>query len=533
MEKEIQKILPLVQTPARYLGKEINAYHKEFSESKVKFALCYPDIYEIGMSSLGIRILYGILNETKDILCDRFFAPALDMENILRDRKIPLFTLESGKPVRDFDFVGFSISSELNFTNFLNLLSLSGIPVFSEDRKEKDSIVVVGGNCTFNPAPLEKFTDVFVIGEGEEVILEIVDKYASMKGEKREKILESFSKIEGVFVPGISNNSVKKRIVKKLNIRFSPVKYLVPLTEIIHDRISVEIMRGCVQGCKFCQAGACWKPVRTRSAEEILEIAKRSYKWSGYEEISLLSFSSGDHPEIEKIVDLLLNEFQNRKVAISFPSLRIDTFSFKLANKVREIRKTSLTFAPESSERLRYLMRKKIKNEELIQHAKEARKAGWRQIKLYFMLGLPGEIQKDIEDIAELIFEISGIIKVKVSFNTFIPKPHTLLEREKLISKEEFEEKKKFLLDKFSRNRYLKMNFHPYEMSCVETFLGRGNRNLANVIYRVWKKGAKMENWREHFDFKKWQEAFEEENMHINYYLAKQEDSLPYKFIKI
>jgi len=228
-----------------------------------------------------------------------------------------------------------------------------------------------------------------------------------------------------------------------------------------------------------------------------------------------------------------LNEFQNRKVAISFPSLRIDTFSFKLANKVREIRKTSLTFAPESSERLRYLMRKKIKNEELIQHAKEARKAGWRQIKLYFMLGLPGEIQKDIEDIAELIFEISGIIKVKVSFNTFIPKPHTLLEREKLISKEEFEEKKKFLLDKFSRNRYLKMNFHPYEMSCVETFLGRGNRNLANVIYRVWKKGAKMENWREHFDFKKWQEAFEEENMHINYYLAKQEDSLPYKFIKI
>jgi len=431
------KILSEVKNPASYSGRELNVYIKKWKKEKVKVALAYPDIYSIGMSSLGFRILYGLLNEREDCICERFFSPLEDMEEILKKRNIPLFTIETKTPVRDFDIVGFSVSSELNYTNVLNLLNLSKIPILSSERKNC-SIIIAGGNSAFNPFPLIPFIDVFVIGEGEEVILEIINVFKELAGEKREKILKQISEIKGVFVPSFPKEKIKKRVVSDFENSFFPTKYLIPLTDIIHDRISVEIMRGCYKNCKFCQAGSCWKPVRKKSPEKILEISKETFKNTGYEEISLLSFSAGDHPEIEKIISLLISEFKDKRVSISFPSLRIDTFSFELANKIKEIKKTSLTFAPETSERLRFKMGKYIKDEKLIQLCEKARKGGWKHIKLYFMIGLPGETEKDIYEIVDLIKEVSKIIVVKSSFNTFIPKPHAPFERERFISRQEY-----------------------------------------------------------------------------------------------
>lgn len=530
MEKKIEKILPYVKNPARYLGKEINIYIKE--KKNVNFALGYPDVYEVGMSSLGIRILYGILNERDDCKCERFFSPWVDFEKFMKKEKIPLFSLETKTPISQFDVVGISLSSELNYTNFLNILELSNIPIFSIERKNEDPIVIVGGNCSFNPLPLLPFVDAFVIGEGEEVINQIIDIVKENRG-NRIKILENLNKIDSIFVPLFPKENVKKAVVKNLNDAYFPTKYLVPLTDIIHDRITIEIMRGCGQGCKFCQAGSCWRPVRIRNVEKILEIAKITYRNTGYEEISLLSFSSGDHPNIDSIIDKLVEEFKDKKVSISFPSLRIDTFSFKLALKIKEIKKTNLTFAPETGENLRKKIGKNIGDEELLKLAMEARNNQYRHIKLYFMLGLPQERKQDLEDVVKLINEVSRIIKVNVSFNTFIPKPHTFFEGERFITKDEYEEKRNFITEKLKKNKFVKFNFQPYEVSCVECFLGRGDEKLAKIIYRVWKEGAKFENWKEFFDFNKWKKGFEEENIDMNEYLEKMFSPYKWNFIKI
>ena len=534
MKNKILEILPRVHNPAQYIGNETNVSEKEFSKKKITFAIGYPDIYEIGMSCLGIRILYGLLNEIDNVVCERFFAPEQDMEDLLRQEKLPLFSLESTTPLNLFDFVGFSISSELNYTNFLNMLQLSEIPVLSKKRTEKHPIVIVGGSCAFNPLPLTPFADMFVIGEGEEIIQEIIQVFSGLKGQGRTKILEQLANIRGVFIPDITKCPVRKGIVSDFENSFFPVKWIVPFTEITHDRISLEIMRGCKQGCSFCQAGKCWRPVRTRSAKKILELAKLSYEYSGYEEISLLSFSSGDHPDISNIIDCLAHEFKNKHVAFSFPSLRIDTFSFTLANKIRTMRKTGLTFAPETSERLRLNMGKTIRDAELISLATQAKTSGWRHIKLYFMIGLPGETEQDLHDINKLIHEISRIIRVNVSFNTFIPKPHTILEREPFITHEEFEEKKQFFYDKLGKSKYAKLYFHPYRMSRIEASLGRGDKYTGNVLYRVWKNGARMENWKEMFDFQKWETAFGKEDIPMNNtFTNKETATLPWKFIRL
>jgi len=519
MKNKIENLLPIVRDPASYLGREINVYIKSFEKEKVKFALSYPDIYSVGMSSLGLRILYGILNERDDCICERFFVPLSDMEEVIIKENIPLFTLETKSPVKNFDIVGFSISSELNYTNLINLLNLCKIPIFSNQRDEKDPIIIAGGNSVFNPFPISPFIDAFVIGEGEEVIGEIIDIYKNLRGEKRYKILEQFSEIDGIFVPIFKKNTIKKRVIKDFENSFFPTRYLVPLTEIIHDRIAVEIMRGCYRNCKFCQAGKCWKPVRKKSPEKILEISKEAFKSSGYEEISLLSFSAGDHPEIEKIINLLVEEFKNKRVSISFPSLRIDTFSFELASKIKEIKKTSLTFAPETSERLREKIGKEIKDIELVNLCKKARENGWNYVKLYFMIGLPEEDKNDILDIVKLINEISKIISINVSFNTFIPKPHTEFQRERFISRNEYEEKRALITEKLRKNRYVKIKFHPYDMSCIECVLGRGDEVLSKVIYNVWEKDGKMENWKEFFNFEKWVESFLQEGIDIKKYL--------------
>jgi radical SAM superfamily enzyme YgiQ (UPF0313 family) len=530
MEKNIEKILPFVENPARYIGNEINVSIKR--DNKIKFAIGFPDLYEIGMSSLGIRILYGILNEREDCSCERFFSPWIDFEEFMKKEKIPLYSLETKSPLSSFDIIGVSLSSELNYTNFLNLLSLSNIPLFSEERRDDHPIIISGGNSSFNPLPLFPFVDAFVIGEGEEVINKIVDVVRENKGH-RYKILENLNKIESVFVPLFKKEKVKKAFVEDFNDSYFPVNYIVPLTDIIHDRISIEIMRGCVQGCKFCQAGSCWRPVRIRSVDKIVELARRTFQNTGYEEISLLSFSAGDHPEIEKIVTKLVNEFKDKKVSISFPSLRIDTFSFQLALKIKEIKKTNLTFAPETGENLRKKIGKNISDEEILNLALQARKNNYRHIKLYFMIGLPDEKKEDIEEIVKLINEISKVIFVKASFNTFIPKPHTFYQNKRFITKEEYEEKRNYITEKLKKNKYVKFNFQSYEVSCVECFLGRGDERLSKIIYNVWRKGAKFENWKEFFNFNKWIESFKEEGIDINDYLKESDFSSKWKFIEV
>jgi radical SAM superfamily enzyme YgiQ (UPF0313 family) len=535
MEDKILKFLPHVQVPSRYTGNEINVYRKPLKDGDVRIALCYPDIYELGMSSLGIRILYGVLNEAENVVCERVFSPADDMERLLRENNLPLFTLESKQPVKNFDVLAFSLSSELNYTNILNVLHLSGIPIFSSKRGGDDPVVVAGGNCAFNFAPLVPFIDCFIVGEGEEVILELTEVLAEMKGKKREEILSALASIPGTYVPLFPAESVKKRFVKKFDSAFFPVRWLVPVTEVVHDRVQLEVMRGCGQGCFFCQAGSCWKPVRTRSVERLVDIALQTYKNTGYEEFSLLSFSAGDHPRIEQIVEGLLSRFASKKVMLSFPSLRIDTFSFELATKIKAIKKTGLTFAPETSEDLRFSIGKEIKDSELVELTLQAHNSGWRQIKLYFILGLPGEEDNDIFDIATLINEISEIINVKVSFNTFIPKPHTVFEDKRFISEEEYLHKKRLLVENVRSNRHIRLTFHPYDMSCVEAFLGRGDERLADVIYRTWEKGGKMENWSEFFRFSLWEESFREEGIDMNAYLGglTQDSNKPWKKIKI
>lgn len=532
MEKIISEILPYVQVPSRYIGREINAYHK--SKGDVNFVLCYPDLYEIGMSSLGIRLIYGLLNEMKDVICERVFAPAADMEKILREKKIPLFSLESKKPVKDFDLLGFSVSSELNYTNILNILQLAGIPFLSRNRKQDSPVVIAGGNSIFNFTPLSPFIDVFIVGEGEEIIPEVVKTFGESKSQSREKTLAKIANIKGAYVPVYPKNSVKKRFVKNFDKSFFPVKWLVPLTEIVHDRISLEIMRGCGQGCFFCQAGSCWKPVRAKSPANLLDTALQVYKNTGYEEISLLSFSSGDHPHIGELIDGMLSKFREKKVRISFPAVRIDTFSFELASKLKEIKKTGLTFAPETGERLRAAIGKKIKDSELIELVLKAKKNGWKQIKLYFMLGLPGEEEKDLLDVARLINELSRIITIKAAFNTFVPRPHSRFERKRFISDEEYRYKKRILVENIRYSRFTKMTFHPYEMSCVEAFLSRGDENLSGVILDVWEKGGKMENWNEYFNFSLWQEGFYKKNLFFDTYLSElKQDHLPWHLIQV
>ncbi len=531
----INEIIKNIQKPITYLNGEINSFHPDTENSEIKFALGYPDLYEIGMSNLGIRILYQILNGIKGVACERFFAPGSDLEDILRKADASLFTLESRKPLKDFDIVGFSLSSELNYTNFVNLLSLSKIPVHSDERCDSDPIILAGGNCSFHPEPLSSFVDLWIVGEAEEAVVELIEAYKNLKGLKRFDIIKSLAEIKGVYAPMFYSvqaddtlkpvsaripNIIERRIVADFENSVFPTKWIVPSCDIIHDRISLEIMRGCPQNCLFCQGGFCWKPVRKKSAEKLIELGLETYNNTGYEEISLLSFSASDHPEIEKIVMGLVEKTSGFNVAISFPSLRIDSFSFHLADRISQVKRTGLTFAPETGQSLRKYIGKNISDDRLLDLAKEAKKAGWRQLKLYFMIGLPCEEEKTISEIENLINEISRIIFVKCSFNTFIPKPHTPFQWEKFPESGYYCEITKRLKKNFSRNRFVSIKFHPYEMSMIECLLSRGNRKLGAVIEHVWNSGGKMENWSEGFVFDRWTVSMQEKCLDFADYLG-------------
>ena len=510
--------------PARYINSEWNAVHKKWNDSALKIALLFPDVYEIGMSHLGMRILYGILNREQDVICERAFAPWPDMEKRLRDKKENLCSLESSHVLKEFDVIGFSLQYEMNYLDILNMLDLGGVPLCSKDRSDNDPVVIAGGPCAFNPEPLADFIDAFVIGEAEEAILEIVK---AVKG-TRNDILKKLAKIDGVYVPEYSG-AIKKRIVKDLDNSFFPTDIIVPYIQIIHDRIGIEIMRGCPHGCKFCQACRIFHPLRIRSVKRIMEIAEESVKSTGYEEISLLSLSSGDYPHIEELAWKLQEKFKPLGVKISLPSLRVGTFEER--DGMDTLRRAGLTFAPEAgSERLRHTLNKKIQDAEIIEKSRIALNSGWKKIKLYFMIGLPGETNEDLDAIISLAGKIKN---VNLSISPFIPKPHSDFEREGMEKLDILKDKKIYLEAKVKAGKNIRIDFHSSEISRIEAVLTRGDKSIGKVILRAWEKGLRLQAWTEHFNYNLWDQAFQETGIDPESYLKKKEasESLPWEFI--
>ncbi len=533
-----------ISKPARYIGREWNISLKKKEDIEISVALAFPDLYEIGMSHLGLKILYYILNSLPGVRAERAFAPWPDMGKMMKEKNIPLYSLENKIPLRNFDAVGISLQHELNYTNVLYLLDLAGIPLRSEERGEEFPLILGGGPCAFNPEPVSPFFDVFLLGEGEEAIVEIVEILRVMKGEKRSDVLSELAKIEGCYVPllysvsyhpdgKIKNISpsrvVRKRWVKNLDGAPYPQKIIVPYLNIVHDRIPLEIARGCTRGCRFCQAGMIYRPHRERSPEKVIELAEKLVKSTGYEEVSLLSLSSTDYSAIEYLVRDLSFRLKESKVNVSLPSLRMDAFSVEVAQSLQEVRRSGLTFAPEAgSERLRRVINKGLTDEDIFQTVEKTFSSGWREVKLYFMIGLPGEREEDIRDIANLVKEILGRGKKKgvhLGISAFIPKSHTPFQWTKQEEIKSLEEKMAILHSLLRPlGRRVRYNWSDFEVNLVEGALSRGDRRISSVIERVYRKGGVMDNWREFFSLRRWQEGFEEEGLDLNFYTHRERD---------
>ena len=533
-----------ISKPARYIGREWNISLKKKEDVEISVALAFPDLYEIGMSHLGLKILYYILNSLPGVRAERAFAPWPDMGKMMKEKNIPLYSLESKIPLRNFDAVGISLQHELNYTNVLYLLDLAGIPLRSEERGEEFPLILGGGPCAFNPEPVSPFFDVFLLGEGEEAIVEIVEILRVMKGEKRSDVLSELAKIEGCYVPllysvsyhpdgKIKNISpsrvVRKRWVKNLDGAPYPQKIIVPYLNIVHDRIPLEIARGCTRGCRFCQAGMIYRPHRERSPEKVIELAEKLVKSTGYEEVSLLSLSSTDYSAIEYLVRDLSFRLKESKVNVSLPSLRMDAFSVEVAQSLQEVRRSGLTFAPEAgSERLRRVINKGLTDEDIFQTVEKTFSSGWREVKLYFMIGLPGEREEDIRDIANLVKEILGRGKKKgvhLGISAFIPKSHTPFQWTKQEEIKSLEEKMAILHSLLRPlGRRVRYNWSDFEVNLVEGALSRGDRRISSVIERVYRKGGVMDNWREFFSLRRWQEGFEEEGLDLDFYTHRERD---------
>jgi radical SAM family uncharacterized protein len=550
---DINDILYNVKNPGRYIGEEFNIIKKDWKDVKLHVALVFPDLYEIGMSNLGFQIVYHLFNRRNDTLCERFFHPDLDMENYLREYNIPLFSLESKKPLFEFDIIGFSLSYELNFSGILNILDLGKVPIFSKERKEKDPIIIAGGPAVLNPEPIVPFIDVFFIGEAEESIDELVEIYLDWRNNKESKfeLFKRWVKLDGIYIPSFYDEEdrrikpkyyfvpekIKRRIVKDLDNSYFPTKPLVPLNSIVHDRGMVEIMRGCQRNCRFCLAGYIYRPKRIRSVEKIKDCVKELFKNTGYEEISLLSLSSNDYPYIEYLIDELNKEFSDKYLSFSLPSLRADKFSLELAEKIQKVRKSGLTFAIEAgTERLRKVINKGLKTDDFLNTIKIAYEMGWRKIKLYFMLGLPTEENDDIKELINILFRISkenkGIL-LHLGFSVFIPKPHTPFQWEKFCEREIFEERKKYILKNLKRGPFI-IDFHDYNMSKLEAIFSRGDRRLSIVLYSAWKMGSRLEGWKDYLNISIWEKAFKENKINPQDYLGerKLDEILPWDHIQ-
>ncbi|NPU83320.1 MAG: TIGR03960 family B12-binding radical SAM protein [Syntrophaceae bacterium] len=507
-------LLVSVEKPGRYIGGEVNALRRDPATCRLRFALAFPDAYEVGMSHLGLQILYSILGTRSDILVERCFAPWPDMERLLREAGVPLSSLESGIPLRDFDVVGFSLQYELCYTNVLNMLDLGGIPLRAADRRDGDPLVVAGGPCAFNPAPVSAFIDAFAVGEGEEVVSEIAEAVLEgrERGEGRRGLLERLAALEGVYVPVLPRaGRVRKRVVADLNRWSAPRRPVVPLVKAVHDRVNLEIARGCTRGCRFCQAGMVWRPVRERNPALLMDMAEEMLCATGHDELSLLSLSSGDYSRIEPLLEGLMARHYDDRVALALPSLRVETLTGNLIEQIRRVRKTSFTLAPEAgTQRLRNRINKGNAEEDLLRTASRVFEAGWRSMKLYFMIGLPGETQEDLEGIAELAYRTLGVAgkrgQVTVSLSTFVPKPHTPFQWEAQMSLEETLEKQKFFRGRI-RNRNLPVKWHDARMSLLEGVFSRGDERLGDLLEEAFRLGCRFDGWSDRYRFDLWEEA--------------------------
>lgn len=527
------KILTNVQKPARYIGNELNSIHKDWDKTPLKVALAYPDTYEIGMSNLGIQILYHILNQQKDVLAERAAAPWPDMEEALNVNRVPLFSLESWRPIKEFDLIGFSLGHELTYTNIITMLKLSQIPPRSRDRKNDDPLILGGGPCVFNPEPVADFFDFFVIGEAEEAILNIIDIFRNSSFVIRNSKLEALAKIPGVYVPSIGNNTTKQYIEDFNNTPY-PTKPIIPFIEAIHDRAVLEIMRGCRWGCKFCQAGWTYRPVREKKMDKLVDLAQEIIKNTGHEELSLISLSSSDYSQIDELAKTLAKKYENKRINVSLPSMRTNTFSIKLAKEISRVRPSGVTLAPEAgTQRLRDLIGKNMTEEHIIEGVRSAFSEGIESIKLYFMLGLPTETEEDLTGICELSRKILEIgrsqtkrARVTVNLATFIPKPHTPFQWEKQISIEETLDKQRFIKLNL-KIKGITVRWHQAEASFLEGVFSRGDRKLSRVIEKAWELGARLDAWSEHFKFDIWQKAFAECGIDPNEYLRERKTDTP------
>jgi len=566
----IDEILMQVEKPARYIGNEINMVKKNVDNIDIRFAFCFPDVYEVGMSHLGLQILYYFFNRRDDTYCERCFAPWHDMEAKMREFNIPLYALETGEAIKNFDFVGFTLQYEMSYTNIINMLDLAKIPIWSSQRTEKDPIIIAGGPCAYNPEPLADIIDIFYIGEGEVSYDEFLDLYKQHKKNNgtKEEFFKKALKIEGIYIPKFYDveyknngeiksftanykdapNIIKKVIVKDMNNVFYPDRQLVPLIETVHDRVTLEVFRGCIRGCRFCQAGYVYRPVREKGHKILIEKAKSIIENSGHEEISLTSLSTGDYREFESLAEGLINQYEKENINISLPSLRIDAFSLNLMEKVQKVRKSSLTFAPEAgTQRLRDVINKGITEEEILNGCKLAFEGGWNRVKLYFMVGLPTETKEDLMGIVNLSNAIvdkyyemdkekrNRPVSIVVSSSCFVPKPFTPFQWEAQDTVQSFMEKQRFVKTNMTKKQ-IKFNYHEPELSSMEGVLARGDRKVAKLIVKAWQLGAKFDSWNESFKYDIWLKAFEETGLSKEFYANRKrnyDEILPWDHISI
>ncbi|MFZ5595574.1 MAG: TIGR03960 family B12-binding radical SAM protein [Bacillota bacterium] len=564
LKKKIESILARVQKPARYTGGEWNSVVKDWERTRVKIAFAFPDIYEVGMSHLGLQILYDTVNRRPDALMERVFAPWTDMEGLMRERGLPLFSLESKRPVGDFDILAFTLQYEMSFTNIINMLDLSGIPLWSGERGPGHPLVIAGGPCAFNPEPLAGFIDAFALGEGEELFNDIIDVFKAGMGAGKDRLLRKLAEVRGVYVPGLYKvrynpdgtimsvepgekgvpARVGKRVVSGLDRADFPQRPIVPNIGVVHDRIMLEVMRGCTRGCRFCQAGAIYRPVRERSPETLIAQADRIVENTGYDEISLTSLSSADYSGIDTLVRSLLDRMEKRGVGVSLPSLRVDAFSVGLAREMQRVRRSSLTFAPEAgTQRMRDVINKGVTEKDLLDAVSAAFGEGWQAVKLYFMIGLPSETREDLDGIADLAHLVlkkgeqagvrKGRLRVTVSVSSFVPKSHTPFQWEPQNTIDEIRDKQAYLKSLF-RDRRIAFKWHEPEVSFLEGVLARGDRRLSAVLEKAWRAGCRFDGWSECFDFNKWLGAFREAGIDPEWYAYKRYqygDVLPWDHI--